>query len=110
MICIELEPGKVTLDLDQFSYVGGQWDLGHYRYLWGFARYLVHLCVPRHPCESELLLPAVAGSMKPDSKAAHNSNNKALSVSWSDKTYKTRGTSLVKVQFLTFTVNSRTEV
>lgn len=66
--------------------------------------------VLRHPCESGPLLPAVAGGVKPDSKEGYNNNNKTLSVSWSSKTYKTQGISLVKVQFLKLTVNSRTEV
>lgn len=65
----------------------------------------------RHPCESGPLLPAVAGGMQPESKEGYNNkNNKPLSISWSDKTYKTQGTSLVKVQFLTLTVSSRTKV
>lgn len=67
------------------------------------------LC-PQASREPEPLLPAVAGDVKPDSKAAYNNNNKTLSVPWSDKTYKTHGISSLKVQFLTLPVSSRTEV
>lgn len=56
------------------------------------------------------ILVELAGGLKSDSTGGYNkNNNNSLSISCSDQTYNTPGSSLVKVQLLTLPVDSGTQ-